>query len=105
MAGRGSPHEPAQIKNSLCSQLFRGSLGLFTINPSNAAENLLLPSLLSEVQADELIADKAYDSNVIREFLASQDVVATIHPSPTGSCPSGLTGAATVPATSWRTCS
>ena len=28
LAGRRSPHEPAQVKNSLCSHLFRGSLVL-----------------------------------------------------------------------------
>ena len=57
-----------------------GKLVKFTLHPGNAAENLELPTLLGGVQTDELIADRAYDSNAIRELLTSQGIVATIPP-------------------------
>ena len=55
-----------------------GRLVRFTIRPGNAAENRELPTLLDGVQCNELIADKAYDSNAIRESLATQNITATI---------------------------
>jgi transposase len=57
-----------------------GKLARFTIRHGNAAENIELLPLLDGVQTDELIADKAYDSNAIRQLLASQGIVATIPP-------------------------
>lgn len=57
-----------------------GRLVRFTIRPGNAAENLELPTLLDGVQADELIADKAYDSDQIRQSLAADGIIATIPP-------------------------
>ena len=57
-----------------------GRLIKFTIRPGNAAENLELPTLLDGVQAGELIADKAYDSNSIRQSLAADGIIATIPP-------------------------
>ncbi len=56
----------------------KGRLVRFTIHPGNAAENPLVPELLDGVQTGELIADKAYDTNSIRELLATRDIVATI---------------------------
>ena len=55
-----------------------GRLIKFTIRPGNAAENLELPTLLDDVQAGELIADKAYDTNSIRQSLAADGIIATI---------------------------
>ena len=57
-----------------------GRLVRFTLHPGNAAESPLLPDLLGGVETDELIADKAYDTNPIRELLASHGIVATIPP-------------------------
>ena len=57
-----------------------GKLARFTIRPGNAAENIELLPLLDGVQTDELIADKAYDTNAIRQLLASQGIAATIPP-------------------------
>jgi transposase len=57
-----------------------GRLVRFTIRPGNAAENLELPTLLDGVKTSEVIADKAYDSNAIRRFLAESDIIATIPP-------------------------
>lgn len=50
----------------------------FTLKPGNAAESPVLPTLLDGVQAGELIADKAYDTNHIRSTLATRDIIATI---------------------------
>ena len=55
-----------------------GRMVRFTINPGNAAESPLLPALLDGLETDELIADKAYDTDPIRTILASQGIVATI---------------------------
>ena len=38
LAGRRSPHQPAQVENSLCSHLFRGSLDQFALDPSKPIE-------------------------------------------------------------------
>ena len=57
-----------------------GRLVRFTLHPGNAAESPLLPVLLDGVETDELIADKAYDTDPIRTMLASQGIVATIPP-------------------------
>ena len=57
-----------------------GKMVKFTIRPGNAAESLVLPTLLADIQADELVADKAYDSNAITAMLASHGIVATIPP-------------------------
>ena len=57
-----------------------GRLVRFTVRPGNAAENLELPTLLDGVQADELIADKAYDTNLIRQALAADGIIAIIPP-------------------------
>lgn len=56
----------------------KGRLLRFTIHPGNAAESPALPELLDGVEAEELIADKAYDTNPVRELLSSQSIVATI---------------------------
>ncbi len=57
-----------------------GCLVRFTIRGGNAAENLELPTLLSDIPIDELIADKAYDTNSIRLMLATDGIIATIPP-------------------------
>lgn len=57
-----------------------GRLLRFTIQPRNAAEGPALPELLDGIHADELIGDKAYDSNSIRTLLAARGMVATIPP-------------------------
>ena len=57
-----------------------GRLVRFTIRPGNAAEAPELTTLLDGVLTDELIADKAYDSDLIRRSLASQGIAATIPP-------------------------
>ena len=57
-----------------------GRLVRFTIRPGNAAENHELPTLLSGVDTNEVIADKAYDTDAIRLALAASDIVATIPP-------------------------
>ena len=57
-----------------------GRLVKFTIRPGNAAENLELPTLLDGVDTSEVIADKAYDTNAIRQALADADITATIPP-------------------------
>ena len=57
-----------------------GKLVKFAIRPGNAAENVELPTLLDGVHSDELIADKAYDTNYIRLMLAASNIIATIPP-------------------------
>ncbi len=57
-----------------------GRLVRFTIRPGNAAENLELATLLNGVHANEVIADKAYDSNAIRFTLVNNGIIATIPP-------------------------
>lgn len=56
----------------------KGHLIRFTIHPGNAAESPLLPDLLDGVPASEVIADKAYDTDIIRAALASRGIIATI---------------------------
>ena len=55
-----------------------GRLVKFTLKPGNAAENLEFPTLLDGVLTSEVIADKANDTNAIRNLLASRGIVATI---------------------------
>ena len=55
-----------------------GRLMKFAVVPGNVAENLQLPALLNGITTGEVIADKAYDSNAIRQMLAGQNVIATI---------------------------
>ncbi len=55
-----------------------GRLLGFSLHAGNAAENPVLPELLDGVQTEELIADKAYDTNPIRALLSSEGIVATI---------------------------
>ena len=57
-----------------------GRLVRFTIRPGNAAENLELPSILDGIETGEILGDKAYDTNPIRELLESKGIVATIPP-------------------------
>ena len=57
-----------------------GRLIRFTVRPGNVGEAPELPPLLEGLDAGELIADKAYDSDSIRLLLASQQIVATIPP-------------------------
>lgn len=57
-----------------------GRLVRFAVRPGNAAENLELPTLLSGVDTNEVIADKAYDTDAIRLALAASDIIATIPP-------------------------
>ena len=57
-----------------------GKLVRFTLRPGNAAESSELTTLLDGVQANELIADKAFDTNHIRNLLANIDIIATIPP-------------------------
>ena len=57
-----------------------GRLLRFVIRPGNAAEHSALPELLDGVHTDELIADKAYDTNPTRDLLAARGMVATIPP-------------------------
>ena len=57
-----------------------GKLVRFTIRPGNAAGNLELATLLDGVDASEVIADKAYDSNAIRLSLADNGIIAAIPP-------------------------
>lgn len=57
-----------------------GRLVRFTLRPGNAAENQELPTLLNGVHTNELIADKAYDTDAIRSALAASGIIATIPP-------------------------
>lgn len=57
-----------------------GRLLRYGIYPGNAAESPLPPELIDGVRTDELIADKAYDSDTIRNLLADEGGVATIPP-------------------------
>ncbi len=53
------------------------------LKPGNAAEVPELPGILSDVPTEEtkeLLADKAYDSNHVREILISMDIIPTIPP-------------------------
>ena len=57
-----------------------GRLVKFTVRPGNISEGGELLSLTDGVEAGELIADKAYDSNAIRMGLAALGITATIPP-------------------------
>ena len=57
-----------------------GRLVKFTIRPGQVAENKEVPGLLAHLDTGELIGDKAYDSNGIREWLEDAGIVATIPP-------------------------
>lgn len=57
-----------------------GRLARFTVVPGNAAENKELAPLLDGVHTNELIADKAYDTDSIRSALAASEIIATIPP-------------------------
>ena len=57
-----------------------GRLVKFTLRPGNAAESSELHTLLDGVQTDELIADKAYDTDAIRLALDTEGIIATIPP-------------------------
>lgn len=53
----------------------------FVLKPGNAAEVSELPGILDDVptqKTKELLGDKAYDSNPVRECLASLGIIATI---------------------------
>ena len=53
----------------------------FRLRPGNVAEAKELPALLAGVplkETRELLGDKAYDSNAVRDLLASRDIIATI---------------------------
>ena len=52
----------------------------FTVRPGNVAEVKELPPLIEGIPAEELIADKAYDSNEIRVQLASAGIEPVIPP-------------------------
>ena len=57
-----------------------GRLIRFIVKPGNAAENIELPTLLNGVQMNELIADKAYDTEPIRLSLTTSGIIGTIPP-------------------------
>ena len=55
----------------------------FRLKPGNAAKVLELAALLDDApiaETSELLGDKAYDSDAVRAFLASQNIIATIPP-------------------------
>ena len=56
----------------------RGRLAKAELIPGNAAENLAFPSLMDGIQTQEVIADKAYDTDAIRTLLANEGITATI---------------------------
>ena len=58
----------------------KGQLVRFSVIPGNAAENRELPTLLNGVPTSEVIADKAFDTDAIRQNLASSQRIATIPP-------------------------
>ena len=60
-----------------------GKLARFVLKPGNAAEVPELPGILDDVptvETRELLADKAYDSDHVREVLTSLDIIPTIPP-------------------------
>lgn len=57
-----------------------GKLVRFTIRPGNVNEAPELPTLLGDVETNELLGDKAFDTNPVRELLAAKNIVATIPP-------------------------
>ena len=77
--GRGLAAVGAGLNSKVMALVDRnGRLAKFAVVPGNAAENLQLPALLDGITTGEVIADKAYDSNAIRQMLAGQNIVATI---------------------------
>ena len=58
----------------------RGRLVRFTVRPGNVNEGHELPALLDSLAVEELIADKAFDSDRIRLMLAALGAVSTIPP-------------------------
>ena len=57
-----------------------GRMVKFVLTPGNAAEVKSLPALMDGIDTNELIGDKAYDTNDIRKSLASKGIAATIPP-------------------------
>ena len=57
-----------------------GRLVRFTIRPGNAAESIELNTLLDGASTNEVIADKAYDTNSVRLSLAAKGIIATVPP-------------------------
>ena len=55
-----------------------GRLAGFALTPGNAHEPHSLPTLLDGALASELIADKAYDTNVTLSLLEARDIAAAI---------------------------
>lgn len=55
-----------------------GRLAKFTLKPGNAAESPELTTLLDGVAATELIADKAYDTDIARRQLADKGIMPVI---------------------------
>ena len=50
----------------------------FDVVPGNVGEATTLPNLIADIDTEELIAAKAFDSDHIRLMLASQGIMATI---------------------------
>lgn len=57
-----------------------GRLVKFSLKPGNAAESGELSTLLCDVSTGEVIADKAYDSDSIRDLLSERQITTTIPP-------------------------
>ena len=57
-----------------------GKLVRFSLKPGNAVESKELLPLLDGVETSEVIADKAYDTDLIRESLADREIITTIPP-------------------------
>ena len=51
-----------------------GRLVKFVLQPGNATEYVVLPGLVGGVAAQELIADKAYDTGQVRSWLTRADI-------------------------------
>ena len=51
-----------------------GRLVQFVLQPGNAAECVALPALVGGVAPEELIADKAYDTDLARNWLAGAGI-------------------------------
>ena len=57
-----------------------GNLTDFCLLPGNAHDVRGVPELIAGVQADHLLADRAFDADWLREALAAQDIVPVIPP-------------------------
>ena len=55
-----------------------GRLVKFSLKPGNAAESTELATLLDDVATAELIADKAYDTDIARRELAGKGIIPVI---------------------------